>query len=195
MHLLAFNYGQRHKKELQFASMCARRLNAEFSLIDLSSVGALLGGSALTDQSIEVPEGHYEAPNMALTVVPNRNAIMLSIAYGVAVAEGADKIGIAVHAGDHAVYPDCRPDFINLMTAMERVATEGFSVPGLAVYAPFINYSKAKIVEIGTRFEVPFGDTWSCYKGERFHCGKCGTCVERHEAFELAGVTDPTVYA
>ncbi|MBV9231966.1 MAG: 7-cyano-7-deazaguanine synthase, partial [Chloroflexi bacterium] len=111
LHLLSFDYGQRHKKELFFAQLCAERLNAAFDVIDLTSITRFLKGSALTD-TVPVPDGHYAAPNMAITVVPNRNAIMLSVAYAVAVAEHANIVAAGVHAGDHFVYPDCRPDFI-----------------------------------------------------------------------------------
>lgn len=190
--LLSFNYGQRHVKELDFARRCAGRLEAVFELIDLSGVGKLLSGSALTDSSIEVPDGHYEAPNMRITVVPNRNAIMLSVAYGVAVAQGASLVATAVHAGDHHIYPDCRPEFIAAFDAMQRLAVAGFG--DIQISAPFVNTTKAEIVALGASLGVPFGDTWSCYKGGAEHCGKCGTCVERREAFQIAGVIDPTSY-
>jgi 7-cyano-7-deazaguanine synthase len=193
LHLLSFNYGQRHVKELESAAHCAAALGAEHSIIDLSGVGALLKGSALTD-NIAVPEGHYADENMRITVVPNRNAIMLSIAYGVAVAEGAEVVATGIHAGDHAVYPDCRPLFANLFEVMQDAAVEGFGHPKLRLYTPFIHKTKADIVTMGRELSVPFDDTWSCYQGGDLHCGKCGTCVERHEAFELAEVVDPTRY-
>lgn len=190
--ILSFSYGQRHVKELEFAARCAHRLGATFNLVDLSSVGALLTGSALTDPTIAVPDGHYEAPNMRITVVPNRNAIMLSIAYGVAVAQGADEVATAVHSGDHHIYPDCRPKFIAAFDAMQRLAVEGFG--DIRLSTPFVNMTKAEIVVLGSLLGVPFVDTWSCYKGGDEHCGKCGTCVERREAFQIAGITDPTSY-
>lgn len=193
LFLLAVDYGQRHKKELEFARRCAQCLSARFETIDLSGVGRLLRGSSLTDD-IEVPEGHYAAANMAVTVVANRNAIMLAIAYGVAVAEQADVVAAGFHTGDHAIYPDCRPEFVRTFDAMERVATEGYARPTLRLYAPFVRVDKSDIVRIGTRLGVPFEDTWSCYKGLERHCGRCGTCVERKEAFALAGVPDPTLY-
>jgi 7-cyano-7-deazaguanine synthase len=160
---------------------------------DVSSVGRLLSGSALTDD-IEVPHGHYAAENMAVTVVPNRNAIMLSIAYGVAVARKAALVACAMHAGDHYVYPDCRPQFVEAFDAMQRQAVDGFGDPNLCLYAPFVNKTKAEIVEIGTSLNVPYEDTWSCYEGRELHCGLCGTCNERKEAFRLANVPDPTEY-
>jgi 7-cyano-7-deazaguanine synthase len=132
---------------------------------------------------------------MAATVVPNRNAIMLSVAVGVAVARGAEAVAAAVHAGDHTVYPDCRPAFIEAIEHEARVANEGFIVDGFEVRAPFLHLTKDQIVRIGADLGVPFEETWSCYLGGEVHCGRCGTCVERREAFDLAGVPDPTAYA
>ncbi len=193
LHLLAVDYGQRHKKELSYAKRCAERLGASFDVADISGLGRLLSGSALTDD-IEVPHGHYAEESMAVTVVPNRNAIMLSIAYGVAVARGAKVVATAVHAGDHYVYPDCRSGFIETFDAMQKKAVEGFGDPELSLYAPFVRKTKAEIAGIGVSLGVPFEDTWSCYEGGEVHCGLCGTCTERKEAFELAGVPDPTAY-
>jgi 7-cyano-7-deazaguanine synthase len=194
LHLLSFYYGQRHRKEIEFAERCAERLGARWSLVDLYTVAGLLTGSALTDPSVDVPEGHYESETMKATVVPNRNAIMLSIAYGVAVAEGAKLVAIGVHAGDHAIYPDCRPEFILHARNMLRVANEGFGDPDLSVEAPFVYMTKAEIVKVGDELRVPWRETWTCYKGGEVHCGRCGTDVERKEAFALAGVEDPTGY-
>lgn len=193
LHLLSVEYGQRHRKEIGYAKRCAERLGASFEIADISGVGRLLSGSALTDD-VDVPHGHYAAENMAVTVVPNRNAIMLSIAYGVAVARGSKLVACAVHAGDHYVYPDCRSQFIEAFEAMERRAVEGFGDPSLRLHAPFLEKSKAEIAEIGMALKVPYEDTWSCYEGGDLHCGLCGTCNERKEAFELAGVLDPTEY-
>ena len=132
---------------------------------------------------------------MAITVVPNRNAIMLSIAYGIAAAEEAEVVAIGVHSGDHFIYPDCRPEFINAFEHMQKFALEGMGHPRLQLQAPFLALGKHQIVHMGHALGVPFMDTWSCYKGGEKHCGTCGTCVERKEAFELAGVPDPTDYA
>lgn len=193
LHLLSVDYGQRHRKELIYAKRCAERLGASFEVADISGVGRLLSGSALTED-IDVPHGHYAAENMAVTVVPNRNAIMLSVAYGVAVARNASLVACAVHAGDHYVYPDCRPEFIEAFDRMQRRAVEGFGDPDLHLHAPFIQKTKAQIAEIGASLGVPYEDTWSCYEGGELHCGLCGTCNERKEAFQLAGVPDPTKY-
>lgn len=193
--LLSFNYGQRHKKELDYARLAAQRLEAKHQIVDLSSVGNLLSGSALTDESVDVPEGHYAAESMKQTVVPNRNAIMLSVAYGVAVAQQANLVAIGVHGGDHFIYPDCRPNFIEAFEEMQKWAVDGFALEGLRLFAPFVNMGKHDIAKLGSELGVPYEDTWSCYKGFEYHCGKCGTCVERKEAFALAGLVDPTEYS
>jgi len=193
LHLVAFDYGQRHAKELEFARSCAVRLEAPIDVIDLRSLGRLFKGSALTDD-IPVPHGHYAAPSMAVTVVPNRNAIMLAAAYGVAVAENATMVATGVHAGDHPIYPDCRPAFIGAFDTMQKLAVEGCGHPDLHLHAPYAGFTKHDIVALGASLNVPFDQTWSCYEGLEFHCGKCGTCVERREAFQLANVPDPTRY-
>ena len=193
LHLLSFDYGQRHAKELDFAQRCAETLGAQWSLVDLSTVTPLMAGSALTD-TVPVPHGHYAAENMRATVVPNRNAIMLAIAYAAAVSQQAHAVAIGAHGGDHFIYPDCRPEFINAFDAMERLAVRGHAVPNLRLLAPFLRISKADIVRQGAALGVDYAVTWSCYEGGALHCGKCGTCVERKEAFKLAGVVDPTIY-
>ena len=193
LHLLSFDYGQRHRKELGYASFLAHDLGVAYDVVDLTSAGRLLAGSALTDPDVAVPDGHYAEESMRATVVPNRNAIMLSVAYGVAVAERAEVVAVGVHAGDHFIYPDCRPAFLDAFAAMQQLATEGFWTPRLE--APFAQLTKADIVKVGHSLGVPFASTWSCYKGGPLHCGTCGTCYERAEAFMVAGVPDPTRYA
>ncbi len=191
MGLISFDYGQRHRKELAYAEKCAKALGVPFSEIDISHVGKMLSGSALTDD-VDVPDGHYEEESMKATVVPNRNAIMLTIAYGVASAKGAQAVATAVHGGDHFIYPDCRPAFTQSFEEMQKYALEGLGE--IELYTPFVHISKADIVAQGAALNVSFADTWSCYKGGELHCGRCGTCVERREAFALAGVEDPTIY-
>jgi 7-cyano-7-deazaguanine synthase len=190
--LVSFDYGQRHKKELAFAKRCADTLGVEHILLDISNIGAKLSGSALTD-NLDVPDGHYAEDTMKITVVPNRNAIMLAIAYGIASAKNADAVAAAVHGGDHFIYPDCRPPFIKAFETMQNHALEGLS--DIKLYTPFLEKTKADIAAEGARLNVPFAQTWSCYKGGDIHCGRCGTCVERQEAFHLANVQDPTLYA
>lgn len=195
LHLLSFDYGQKHVKELAFARMAADRLRAKHSLANLTSLKPILRGSALTDASLDVPEGHYTEPSMRSTVVPNRNAILLSVAFALAVSDHADAVAIGVHAGDHPIYPDCRPEFIESFEFMERVATKGFAAKDLRLLAPFIDLRKHDIAAIGDSLAVPWLETWSCYVGRERHCGRCGTCVERREAFRLAKIVDPTPYA
>ncbi|MHA1598859.1 MAG: 7-cyano-7-deazaguanine synthase QueC [Alphaproteobacteria bacterium] len=189
--LVTFDYGQRHRKELDFAARAATALKVPHAIIDISSIGKYLGGSALTDD-IEVPDGHYAEQTMQATIVPNRNAIMLSIAFGIACADNASAVAAAVHAGDHYIYPDCRPEFVEAFQAMQNRALEGQW--RVELLTPFLTMSKADITRIGADLGVAFEDTWSCYKGGEIHCGRCGTCVERQEAFHLAGVPDPTTY-
>jgi len=189
--LVSFDYSQRHRKELDFAALCAKRLDVPHDIIDLRAIGAALTGSALTDD-IDVPDGHYAEESMRVTVVPNRNAIMLTVAFGIAAARGDDAVATAVHGGDHFIYPDCRPAFTQSFEAMQKMALDGYA--DVSLYTPFVHQTKADIVTAGTLHNTPFADTWSCYKGGEHHCGRCGTCVERREAFDLAGVVDPTRY-
>jgi 7-cyano-7-deazaguanine synthase len=209
--VLSFNYGQRHVKELISARHHAAVLGLQVDVVDLSTLTHLIDNSALTSQTrmvtgaeleagkgfhnhIEVPEGHYAEDNMRLTVVPNRNMMMLSIAGAVAVNIGAQALGIGVHAGDHTIYPDCRPEFIIHFETTLKIANEGFIHPSFQMYSPFITRTKTQIVLIGSELGVDWANTWSCYKGGDIHCGKCATCVERREAFHIAGVDDPTAY-
>lgn len=189
--LLTFDYGQRHRKEIDAAKRSAEQLAVPHLVMDISTIGRQLSGSALTDD-IAVPHGHYSEENMKLTVVPNRNAIMLTIAFGVASARGFDSVALAVHGGDHFIYPDCRPDFIRLFGQMQARALEG--VADVALLAPYVDADKTEIARDAARFAVPVADTWSCYEGGEIHCGRCGTCVERIEAMTLAGMADPTPY-
>ena len=192
--LVSFDYGQRHRVELDHAAEIARLLLSPHRIIDLTSLGALLTGSALTDTSVAVPDGHYTDESMAATVVPNRNAIMLDIAVSVAIAVRADAVAFGAHAGDHTIYPDCRPPFVERFARSVQTANEGLLVPGFQVLAPFLTLTKTDIVRVGEALAVPFARTWSCYQGREVHCGTCGTCTERREAFRDNGFVDPTVY-
>jgi 7-cyano-7-deazaguanine synthase len=189
--LLSIDYGQRHRKELEFARATAERLQVEWQLADLRALTPLLAGSSLTSTDIAVPHGHYAEASMKATVVPNRNMIMLAIAAGWALSRKCDRVAYGAHAGDHAIYPDCRPAFVEAM----RHALGLADWEQLELHCPFQNLSKADIVREGARLSVDFTKTWSCYEGGQLHCGKCGTCFERREAFSLAGVVDPTTYA
>lgn len=190
--LVSFDYGQRHRREIERAAVIAARLGARHDVVDISGLGRFLTSSSLISGGDAVPDGHYAEANMTSTVVPNRNAIMLSIAFGIAAGAKAQAVGIAVHSGDHFIYPDCRPAFVDAFRAMQDCALEGMWE--IELYAPFIGTDKAGIVAEGLRLGVPYDLTWSCYKGGEKHCGRCGTCVERAEAFHLAGAPDPTAY-
>lgn len=193
-HALGFDYGQRHRKELDHAETVASYYRVPFKTVDISDVVDLLRGSALTSEEIDVPTGHYTAENMRATVVPNRNAILLAIAYGYAVSIGATEVVAGMHAGDHPIYPDCRPQFVDLFSRTMSVANEGYASPSLRLNTPFLSLTKDQIASLGGKLGVPFELTWSCYRGQALHCGHCGTCVERKEAFELCGLVDPTEY-
>jgi 7-cyano-7-deazaguanine synthase len=191
---ISFDYGQRHRKELDFAEQISADLGAAWTLIDLHAAGltSVLAGSALTDDTVAVPDGHYADESMRITVVPNRNAIMLSIACALAVTREAEAVAFGAHTGDHFIYPDCRPAFVRAFSTMVNLAVEGFA--SIDILTPFLSMTKADIVKLGNELHVPFERTWSCYKGGALHCGTCGTCYERREAFALAQVVDPTEY-
>lgn len=193
---LSVNYGQRHNKELVAASELARIIGVEHKVIDLSVLRSIMGGSSQTSD-LAVPLGHYEEESMRQTVVPNRNMILLALAGAWAVSVKADGIAYAAHGGDHAIYPDCRPEFTQAMQAAFQLC----DWHKVELYRPFLgvrdispSMTKADIVRMGERLGVPFEKTWSCYQGNSVHCGRCGTDVERREAFQVAGVTDPTTY-
>lgn len=187
---ISFNYGQRHKRELEYAAQTCQRLGIKHEIVDMSGLAKILPGSSQTDPTVPVPSGHYAEESMKKTVVPNRNMIMLSIAIAYTITHECETVAFAVHAGDHAVYPDCRGEFVEAMNA----AAELCDWKEVEIVAPFINDSKANIVRIGAVENVPFDETYSCYAGKETHCGRCGTCIERREAFFLAGVEDPTTY-
>lgn len=190
--LLSVDYGQRHVTELDHAQRLSERLGVPFILIDLKSITRHLTACSLTSP-VEVPDGHYAEETMKQTVVPNRNALLLATAFSIAAGRGDTHVATAVHAGDHFIYPDCRPEFLTAFQSMERQALSGLW--SVELDTPYSAKTKADIVREGADLQVPFETTWSCYKGGEQHCGRCGTCVERLEAFHLAGVTDPTVYA
>lgn len=188
---LGVDYGQRHRKELDSAIRICRARRVEFRVADLSSLKPLLAGSSQTDSTVPVPHGHYAEESMKLTVVPNRNMLMLACAGAWAISTKSNQVAYAAHGGDHAIYPDCREEFVGPLS--EALLNADWHP--VSILRPFLNMTKADLVLEGTRLGVPFEQTWSCYEGGAAHCGKCGTCVERREAFELAGVADPTTYA
>lgn len=190
--LLAFDYGQRHSKELEFARRAALRLDAAFHVCDLRGLGALLGNNAITGSAIIPNEQYPDTGEVPTTAVPNRNVVMLSIAFALASDRGADAVALGVHGGDNAAYPDCRPAFLRAFESMQRLALDGQLYPMLV--APFATVTKAEIVTEAARLGVPFGETWSCYRGGVQHCGTCATCIDRQQAFIRAGIPDPTSY-
>jgi 7-cyano-7-deazaguanine synthase len=187
---LSVDYGQRHHVELEHAERIAAKLGVPWQVADLSRIAPLLANSSLTSGAIAVPHGHYAEESMKQTVVPNRNMIMLAVAGGWAITLKADRVAYGAHTGDHTIYPDCRPEFAG---AMHHALGLADWYP-IGLYCPFLEMTKAQIVERGARLGVDFGQTWSCYEGGQLHCGKCGTCYERREAFRLAQTPDPTTY-
>lgn len=187
---VTFDYGSNHaKREIECATYHCNQLGIEQIIIPLDFMHKYFK-SSLLEGSEAVPEGHYAAENMKSTVVPFRNGIMLSIACGLAESRGLKKVFIANHAGDHAIYPDCRATFIESMSEAMAYGT----YEHIKIVAPFTSLTKADIAHIGGEIGVDYTHTYSCYKGGEKHCGKCGTCVERKEAFSEAGINDPTIY-
>lgn len=189
---LTIDYGQRHSKECIAARNVCEALNCNLLLrhkhLNFGVLRTLLP-SSLTGKG-EVPEGHYTEESMSSTVVPGRNLIFLAIAAGYAEGLGAQSVAYAAHSEDHYLYPDCRPEFVRAAQSVVYMS----SGKRLSLLAPLLTTSKTDIVKLGAKLAVPFGSTWSCYEGGEVHCGKCGTCVERKEAFVKAGVPDPTEY-
>ena len=187
---LSFDYGSKHNhREIPFAQLHAEMHGVSHHTISLGFMNELFE-SDLLQSGGEIPEGHYAEENMKKTVVPFRNGIMLAIAAGYAESAGADGLVIAAHLGDHAIYPDCREPF---MAGMAQAMREG-TYARIELLRPFIAMDKAAIAKRGAELGIDYSKTWSCYKGNEIHCGICGTCVERREAFMLAGLPDPTVY-
>ena len=185
--LLSIDYGQRHAKELDHSQKVADHLGLTHEILKLPQLGQILGGSSLTDKSISLPEGHYAEESMKSTVVPNRNMILLALAGGHALSLGFDTIAYAAHAGDHTIYPDCRPEFADAMDKALGLA----DWKDLNLHRPYVEMTKSDLVSLGDQLGAPLHLTWSCYAGGEIHCGKCGTCVERKEAFELAKHSRP----
>ncbi len=188
---LSFDYGAKHHaRELPFARHHAAHLGVPHLTIPLDFIARYFASDLLATGG-EIPRGHYEEASMKSTVVPFRNGIMLAIAAGFAESHGAAALVIAAHAGDHAIYPDCREEFMRAMGDAVRLGTYA----QIEILRPFIAKTKAGIARRGHEFGVDFAQTWSCYVGAEIHCGECGTCVERREAFVLADLRDPTIYA
>jgi 7-cyano-7-deazaguanine synthase len=187
---VTFDYGSKHNaREIRFAQLHCQRLGIEHIIIPLDFMQRYFTSSLLIGGE-DIPEGNYDDENMKSTVVPYRNGIMLAIAAGLAESRGLLKVMIANHSGDHAIYPDCRPEFID---AMSQAISSG-TYEHLTVFAPYTGITKTDIVRRGAALGIDYSETWSCYKGGEHHCGKCGTCTERREAMLEAGITDNTIY-
>lgn len=187
---VSFDYGSKHNaRELPFARLHCERLDIEHLVIPLSFIGQYFH-SALLVSGGAIPKGRYDEENMASTVVPFRNGIMLSIAAGLAESRGLRRVYIANHFGDHAIYPDCRSSFIR---PMHEAIYEGTG-NHVAIAAPYTNLTKAEIAAHGKSLGIDYAETWSCYEGDSLQCGTCGTCIERREAMQEAGIIDPTPY-
>lgn len=187
---VTFDYGSNHnKQEEKYAAYHCKQLGIEHIVIPLSFIHDYFK-SSLLEGSEAIPEGHYAAENMKSTVVPFRNGIMLSIACGLAESRKLKKVLIANHAGDHSIYPDCRATFISSMSEAMAYGT----YENITILAPYTSISKGDIAKIGKELNLDYSKTYSCYKGKEKHCGKCGTCVERKEAMQMAGIKDPTEY-
>ena len=186
---LSFDYGQKHKKELDYAARACNILGVKHKVVDISAINQLIGGSSLTSD-IEVAEGHYEEESMKSTVVPNRNMILLSMAVGYAVSISASKVYYGAHSGDHAIYPDCRPEFVHKMNDVCAIA----NYESVEIVTPYLDVSKTAILTAGLEMGLDYNQTWTCYNGRKKACGKCGACQERLEAFTENGISDPLEY-
>ncbi|MDD2260685.1 MAG: 7-cyano-7-deazaguanine synthase QueC [Clostridia bacterium] len=189
---VSFFYGSKHNPyENEAAKKIAEHYGLTLHLIDVSAV-TILFESALLSKGGEIPEGHYAGENMRQTVVPSRNMIFLTILSGIAESKGISNLAIGVHQGDHFIYPDCRPEFIK---SMQQTITLSSAGAVNTILTPILHMDKAQVVKWGVEMEIPFHLTRTCYKAQQLACGKCGSCVERLEAFQKNNLTDPIEYA
>ncbi|MBO2643875.1 7-cyano-7-deazaguanine synthase QueC [Shewanella algae] len=190
-YAVTFDYGQRHDKEICYAKQVCRELGITHQVVDLRAISQLIGGSSLTkDSKIAVPEGHYAEDNMKSTVVPNRNMILISLATGYAASIGASKVFYGAHSGDHTIYPDCRPEFVKKINEVTYIA----NYEPIEVLSPYLHKSKIEILTDGLKMGLDYSKTWTCYNGRELACGKCGSCIERLEAFDKNQQVDPILY-
>lgn len=187
---LSFDYGQRHKKELQYATQVCQRLSIPHKVVDIGSIQQLLLGSALTDKQA-MPEGEYSLTTMQTTLVPNRNMILLSLAIGYAVSLKASEVWYGAHSGNHEIYPDCRPEFVQAMNQVSQIA----NYQAVKVVAPYLHQSKTEIVLDGLNMGLDYSQTWTCYQGQELACGRCSACLERQQAFADNQQQDPLLAA
>ncbi|MCE9684275.1 7-cyano-7-deazaguanine synthase QueC [Halomonas alkalisoli] len=190
VHALSFDYGQRHARELEVAAHVCRELDVPHQVVDIRAIHGLIDNSALTDASRDMPDGDYASDNLSATVVPNRNMILLSLAIAKAVNIGAGRVDYGAHGGDHVLYPDCRPEFVERMNAVAGIA----NFEPVRIHAPYLGSTKADILADGLAMGLDYADTWTCYLGQELACGRCGSCRERLAAFAANGATDPLGY-
>lgn len=187
---ISFDYGSNHnRREIECASVQCAHLEIPHIIIPLKFIGQYFESSLLSGAQ-DIPEGSYDENNMSSTVVPFRNGIMIAVACGFAESRDLKHVMMANHGGDHSVYPDCRPEFVNAM----NLAMEAGTYKKVSLVAPFTHLNKSEIAILGKELGVDFAHTYSCYKGGEKHCGKCATCLERKNSFKEAGITDPTLY-
>lgn len=189
VYALSFNYGQKHSKELDVAAKVCQALDIPHKIVDITAINSLMANSSLTSDA-DIPEGHYEDDNMKSTVVPNRNMVLLSMAIAYAVSLEAGKVYYGAHSGDHHIYPDCRPEFVEAMNAVSKIA----NYQSVEIVTPFLHASKGEILKAGLDMKLDYANTWTCYNGREKSCGKCGACCERLEAFAEQGKKDPLDY-
>ena len=191
IHALSFDYGQRHRRELDTARQVCESLGIPHQVVDIRAIHGMIDNSALTNSAIDMPTGDYDADNLSATVVPNRNMILLSLAIAKAVNIGAGRVDYGAHGGDHVLYPDCRPEFVEAMNHVAGIA----NFEPVTLHAPYLASTKADILREGLAMGLDYRHTWTCYQGRELACGVCGSCRERLEAFAANGVTDPLAYA
>jgi len=189
VYALTFDYGQKQVKEVHIAKTVCEDLSVPHKVLDISAINQLMQSSSLIG-SDDVPEGHYESEQMKSTVVPNRNMILLSLAIAYAVDIKAGKVYYGAHSGDHAIYPDCRPEFVHKMNEVAGIA----NYEHVSIETPYLNATKGEILKDGINMGLSYENTWTCYNGREKACGKCGACVERLEAFANNNATDPVEY-
>ncbi|TVU70781.1 7-cyano-7-deazaguanine synthase QueC [Cobetia crustatorum] len=190
VHALSFHYGQRHSRELDVARAVCESLGVAHEIVDIRAIHGLISNSALTNADQAMPKADYDEASMTSTVVPNRNMILLSLAIAKAVNIDADVCFYGAHGGDHVLYPDCRPEFVDKMNAVAAIAN--FSP--IEIRAPFLHSRKDEILAAGIAMQLDYSQTWTCYEGRELACGECGSCRERLEAFASHGLSDPLGY-
>ncbi|MDR5865643.1 7-cyano-7-deazaguanine synthase QueC [Halomonas koreensis] len=190
VHALSFDYGQRHARELDVARRVCRELDVPHQVVDITAIHGLIDASALTDAERALPDGDYAEANLRDTVVPNRNMVLLSLAIAKAVNIGADRVDYGAHGGDHVLYPDCRPEFVEAMNAVAGIA----NFEPVTIHAPYLRAGKDAILAEGLAMGLDYARTWTCYRGEALACGRCGSCRERLAAFAANGARDPLPY-